>query len=73
MFQSALLEAALGLAYSLRVRESESMQNDLDLNSIEQKVLNLLRVKLGVKARDLPRGMKRAGCCLPREIGRAHV
>ena len=65
MFQSALLEAALGLAYSLRVRESESMQNDLDLNSIEQKVLNLLRVKLGVKACDLPRGMKRAERRLP--------
>ena len=71
MFQSALLESALGLAYSLRLRESESMQNDLDLNSIEQKVLNMLRVKLGVKARDLPLGMKRAGRRLPRDAHRA--
>lgn len=47
------------------------MQNDLDLNAIEQKALKALRGKLGVKARDLRRGMKRAGRRLPRDAHRA--
>lgn len=47
------------------------MKNDLDLNAIEQNLLNVLRVKLGVKARNLSRGMKRAGRRLPRDAHRA--
>ncbi len=47
------------------------MQNDLDLKAIEQKALIALRAKLGVRARDLQRGMKRAGRRLPRDAHRA--
>lgn len=47
------------------------MQQDPDLNVIEQKALKALRSRLGVKARNLPRGMKRAGRRLPRDAHRA--
>ena len=47
------------------------MQRDLDFLQLEQNALAGLREKLGVKAKDLPRGMKRAGRRLPREAHRA--
>ncbi len=47
------------------------MQVEPDLHAIEQKALAALRKQLGVKARDLPRGMKRAGRRLPRDAHRA--
>ncbi|WP_293452121.1 hypothetical protein, partial [Planktotalea sp.] len=39
--------------------------------AIEQKALEALRAKLGVKARDLPRAMKTVGRRLPRDAHRA--
>ena len=44
------------------------MQRDLDFSQLEQNALAVLREKLGVKAKDLPRGMKRAGRRLPQAI-----
>ena len=47
------------------------MLDELDINAIEQKALGALQAKLGVKARDLQRGMKRAGRRLPKDAHRA--
>jgi hypothetical protein len=47
------------------------MQRELDFTAIEQKALGALRVKLGVKALDLPRAMKSAGRRLPKDAHRA--
>lgn len=47
------------------------MQTEPDLIAIERKALDALRAKLGVRAHDLPRGMKRAGRRLPRDAHRA--
>jgi hypothetical protein len=47
------------------------MQAEPDLDAIERKALAALRKQLGVKARDLPRGMKRVGRRLPRDAHRA--
>lgn len=47
------------------------MMSDLDFHAMEQKALGALRLKLGVKARDLPRAMKRAGRRLPKDAHRA--
>ena len=47
------------------------MQSDLDFSQLERNALTALRAKLGVKATDLPHGMKRAGRRLPRDAHRA--
>lgn len=47
------------------------MQSDLDYPLLERNALDALRLRLGVKARDLPRGMKRAGRRLPKSAHRA--
>lgn len=47
------------------------MQAEPDLDAIERKALAALRKQLGVKARDLPKGMKRVGRRLPRDAHRA--
>ena len=47
------------------------MQRDLDYAQLEQNALAALQVKFGVKARDLPSGMRRAGRRLPKDAHRA--
>lgn len=47
------------------------MTGEQDITAIEQRVLALLRAKLGVKARTLAAGMKRAGRKLPKAAHQA--
>lgn len=47
------------------------MTDATHMDAIEAKVLAGLRAKLGVRARTLPKAMKRAGRRLPREAHRA--
>ena len=47
------------------------MSADLDFSVIEEKALGALKAKLGIKARSLPKGMKRAGRRLPKDAHRA--
>jgi len=47
------------------------MSADHNFGAIEQKALSALKAKLGVNARSLRQGMKRAGRRLPREAHRA--
>ncbi|MEP5152808.1 hypothetical protein [Planktotalea sp.] len=47
------------------------MAEDQSIEAIEQKALAALRAKLGIRARSLPKAMKRAGRRLPKDAHRA--